>query len=120
MAEAPEGSPVRSREGPEDAENSIWAPSGPSGKGAAVGEQRMSSESAHSLALSLLTVAAGQKHLERFFFCFKVAPVAYESSQAGLGVELELQSLAYTTATATLNPKPCLRPKLQLTATPNP
>ena len=52
-----------------------------------------------------------------FFFCFlPLHPRHMEVPR--LGVEVELQLLAYTTATATS--KPHLRPTLQLTAPPDP
>ena len=38
-----------------------------------------------------------------FFWLFRVAPSAYGSSQARLGVESELQLLIYTSAMATLD-----------------
>ena len=56
-----------------------------------------------------------KKTVRIFFFFFRAAPVAYGSSQ--LGVESELQLLAYATATATQDPSHvCDQPAPQLMA----
>ena len=53
------------------------------------------------------------------FLLFRVAPMAYRSSQAR-GVEWELQLLAYATAHSNAISEPCLGPAPQLTATGSP
>ena len=60
----------------------------------------------------------GKACLVFYFFFFSLGHVAYRSSQ--LGVELELQLPAYTTATAIMGSELQLRPTPQLTAMPDP
>ena len=53
-----------------------------------------------------------------FFFLFRAALTAYGGSQARGPIGATATSLV--TATATWDPKPCLRPTPQLTAMPDP
>ena len=54
-----------------------------------------------------------------YIFCF-LGPHPWNMEVPKLGVELELQLLAYTTASAMHNPKLHLQPKPQLMETPDP
>ena len=55
-----------------------------------------------------------------FLFLVFLGPYPWHMEVPRLGVKLELQLPAYTTATATWDPSLCLLPTPQLMATPDP
>ena len=55
-----------------------------------------------------------------FFFFALLGPHVWHVEVPGLGLESEMQLLGSTTATATQDLAPCLRPAPQLTAVPDP